>query len=69
MPTTDLTQRYRGLGLAVLLLVCVPLTVINYLSYQGLGRFIIILLLANILLPPMALYMLATGKNPLRRTA
>lgn len=58
---------YRKVAVVVFLVVCIPLTIVNYLGHRDTGRFIIFLLAANIVLPPACLWMLITGKNPFLR--
>ena len=58
---------YRKVAIVVFLIVCIPLTIVNYLGHRDTGRFIIIFLAANIVLPPACLWMLITGKNPFLR--
>lgn len=60
----DVKSHYRKVAVVVFLIVCIPLTIVNYLGYRDTGRFIIFLLAANIALPPACLWMLITGKNP-----
>ena len=55
---------YRKVAVVVFLIVCIPLTIVNYLGHRDTGRFIIFLLAANIVLPPACLLMFITGKNP-----
>lgn len=56
---------YRRNGLIIFILG-LALTVANYVGYQSTGRFLAVILAANIVFIGAGLWMIVTGRNPFR---
>lgn len=57
-------RHLRKVGIIVFLVCAIPLTIANSVGYATTGRFITVVLAANIVVLLAALWMMAFGTNP-----
>lgn len=64
--TPEVKRNIRVAGL-ILCILSMGITFANWATYNTTGNVLIIALSANIVLPPLGLYLLITGKNPFKK--